>query len=305
MQSIEIGLLRTALILLDEQHVTRAAERLHLSVSATSRALDRCRRAFGDELLVRQGRNLVITARGEALRERIRPLLDEIESLATERPFDPRGLRASFTIRANEAVIAGGGASLLTRARSEAPHVELRFEFEAADDIDALRNGAADLAIGSFSSVPPDITAAPLLVEHLVGALRGDHPLVGQTITPRRFAALEHIVVSRRGIRQGPIDALLAERHLQRSPPIVLPSFAAALAFAAQGDQCAIVPSRLATVFSRGGGLHLFEIPLPLPTVPISQYWHHRLSSDPAHMWLRSCVERAVPAERPDTTSSD
>ena len=49
-------------MLLTERNVTRAGERLFLSQPAVSGILARLRHAFQDELLVRVGRNLELTA---------------------------------------------------------------------------------------------------------------------------------------------------------------------------------------------------------------------------------------------------
>src|SRR5689334_3166810 len=53
---VDLNLLVALEALLDEANVTRAAERVHLSQPAMSDALQRLRRLFGDELLVRVGR---------------------------------------------------------------------------------------------------------------------------------------------------------------------------------------------------------------------------------------------------------
>jgi DNA-binding transcriptional LysR family regulator len=292
-QQSDLGLLRTTLVLLDEQHVTKAAERLYLSTSATSRALDRSRAVFGDPLLVKQGRNVVITPRGEALREQIRPLLREIDALFVADSFDPVKLRQTFVLRAGEAVLASGGSQILARTAAEASHVHIRFENEATDDFEALRTGAASLAIGSYSNLPSDISSEHLVDEHLVAVARAGHDCLKRNMTVRRFAALDQLVVSRRGIAHGPVDQLLAEHDLRRRVAAVVPSFAAALAMAAQSDLVAIVPSRFANVFTKAAGLRQFAIPLALPTVDVRQIWHHRLANDPAHQWLRSCILRA------------
>ena len=63
MQSIDLNLMRVLDAVLDTGSVTAAANRLHLSVPATSHALARLRHALGDPLLVRAGRRLVPTPR--------------------------------------------------------------------------------------------------------------------------------------------------------------------------------------------------------------------------------------------------
>lgn len=61
--SIDLNLLVVLQALLIEKNVTRASRRVHLSQPATSRALARLRELFDDELLVRVGQRMQLTAR--------------------------------------------------------------------------------------------------------------------------------------------------------------------------------------------------------------------------------------------------
>ena len=70
--------------LLSEGSVTGAARRLGLSTPAVSHALARLRERFGDELLVRAGRKMVLTPRAEALRGPVREAIE-----AASRVFEP------------------------------------------------------------------------------------------------------------------------------------------------------------------------------------------------------------------------
>ena len=63
---IATNLLRALDVLLEEENVSRAAARLHLTQSAMSRSLARLRQLFGDELLLRTGRGMRPTARARA-----------------------------------------------------------------------------------------------------------------------------------------------------------------------------------------------------------------------------------------------
>src|SRR3989338_9866962 len=81
MSTPDLNLLITLDALLAEGSVARAARRLRLSPSAMSRALARLRETTGDPLLVRAGRGLVPTPRALELRERIGPLVQEIEAV--------------------------------------------------------------------------------------------------------------------------------------------------------------------------------------------------------------------------------
>lgn len=54
MQNINLNLLRTLQVLLEESHVSRTAERLCVTQSAVSRQLTQLRELFGDPLLIRE-----------------------------------------------------------------------------------------------------------------------------------------------------------------------------------------------------------------------------------------------------------
>lgn len=286
MQGIDLNLLPQLRALLEEEHVTRAAERMHLSVPAMSRALERCRRTFGDPLLVRSGRNVVITPRGREVLAELVPVMASIDALTVRpEPFDPAALRRRFTIRANEAVIASLGSPLLAHLGDEAPDVELRFQFESDDDLDRLRDGTVDLAIGGYSQRAGDLHTEHLADETLVGVVRTGTPVSRPGLG--RFAGLDHVVVSRRGRARGPIDDLLAGHGLERRVVAVVPSFSAAIALVAQSDAVTVAPRRFVAVL---GGFATFRVPLDLPVVDVVQMWHERADADAASAWLRGRV---------------
>jgi DNA-binding transcriptional LysR family regulator len=219
--------------------------------------------------------------------ERIEAFLEPIGE------FDPSSLRRRFVVRANEAVIAAIGSVLLDLVRADAPDVELRFELESPDDLDALRHDHTAVAVGSYDEISNDLEFEHLATESLVGVVRAGHPVLRTRMTVARFAALEHIATSRRGIARGPIDEYLADRGRQRRIAAVVPSFTVALAMCAQSDVTTIAPRRLAALLTAAGGLVSFDSPVPLPTVDVAMLWHARVACDPAHQWLRDCIRRA------------
>jgi DNA-binding transcriptional LysR family regulator len=298
-QEIDLNLLPVLRVLLEEEHVSRAAERLHLSIPATSRALDRCRRTFNDPLLVRQGRGVVATPRARELLVQLVSLLEGLEVLRVPTPvFDPKLVRQTFVVRANEAVIAALGSSLFVGLHGEAPHVEVRFESEAADDLERVADGSASLAIGSYTAVARELVAESLVAEQMIVAMRADHPAAKQMLTLKRFVALDHVVASRRGRARGPVDRYLSEFGFERRVVAVVPTFSAALAIALSSDAIALVPKRLAVLLSGDGGAALRKPPLGLPDIDVQQIWHGRLTNDPAHSWFRDRVRAAAVAAK-------
>ncbi|QHC23303.1 LysR family transcriptional regulator [Streptomyces sp. GS7] len=290
--------------LLSEQSVTRAAARLHTSPAAMSRTLARLRRILQDPLLVRAGQTMVPTPRAQALRDEAATVVRRLGALLSPGAgVDPAALHTTFTLQAADLVGATLAPGLLQLARQQAPGVSLRFRAEELEAGPALRDGRIDLEVGSIDHVDPETQVEELVTLRMVAAVRAGHPLTEGTLTPARLAAAEHVVVSRRGRFTGPLDAALANHNLSRRVSTVLPSHLAAMTLAARSDAICLVPAALPgaapsplTDTATTLGLHLLNIPLPLPPLTIGMAWHPRHAADGAHHWLRNAVRRTVHA---------
>jgi DNA-binding transcriptional LysR family regulator len=289
----DLNLLFTLDVLLAEGSVARAGRRLHLSPSAMSRALARLREATGDPLLVRAGRGLVPSPRALELRERVRQLVHDAE--AALRPADALDLGKldrTFTLRAREGFVENFGARLLARVSAEAPGVRIDFVPKLDKDSAPLRDGTVDLETGVVGKTTgPEVRAQALFTDRFIGVVRAGHPLCEGEITPARYAAAAHILVSRRSRGKSPIDDALALLGLERGIATTVGGFPAALALARASDLVATVPER--HTGDLRAGMHSFTLPLPVAPITVSLLWHPRMDGDPAHRWLRRKTEEA------------
>jgi DNA-binding transcriptional LysR family regulator len=296
MSTPDFNLLITLDVLLAEGSVARAAKRLRLSPSAMSRALARLRETTGDPLLVRAGRGLVATPRALELRERVSQLVQDAEAVLrpAEQP-DLKQLSRTFTLRTSEGFVENFGADLIARVAEQAPGVRLRFMHKPDKDSASLRDGTVDLETGVVGKATgPELRTQGLFRDRFIGVVRRGHPLSEGEITPARYAAGNHISVSRRGLDKGPIDEALEFLELERHIATIVAGFSTALALARVTDLIASVPERHTA--SLRTGLHSFALPLSLPAFTVAMLWHPRLDADPVHRWLRGCL-RDVCAE--------
>jgi DNA-binding transcriptional LysR family regulator len=292
----DLNLLVTLDVLLAEGSVARAAQRLRLSPSAMSRALARLRETTGDPLLVRAGRGLVPTPRALELRERVRQLVQEAEAvLRPAEKLDLKRLVRTFTLRTSDGFVESFGPALIARVGKEAPGLQLRFLPKTDKDSTPLREGTVDLETGVVGKMTgPEVRAQALFRDRFIGVVRKRHPLSRGRVTPARYAAGRHVLVSRRSLDWGPIDEALKSFGLEREIATVVGGFAAALALARASDLIASVPER--HTGSLRAGMHSFPLPVPAPEITVSLLWHPRLDADPAHRWLRACVRDACAA---------
>jgi DNA-binding transcriptional LysR family regulator len=286
----DLNLLVALDVLLAEGSVAGAARRLRLSPSAMSRTLARLRDTTGDPLLVRAGRGLVPTPRALALRERVSQLVQDSEAvLRPAETLDLKRLARTFTLRTSEGFVENFGPELIARVGEAAPGVRLRFVQKPDKDSAPLRDGAVDLETGVVgTATSPEVRAQALFRDRFVGVVRNGHALTGGEITPSRYAAGRHILVSRRGLDSGPIDDALRPLGLERQIVTIVGGFATALALARASDLIASVPER--HTGNLRAGMHSFPLPVSMPEITVSLLWHPRLDADPAHRWLRACV---------------
>jgi DNA-binding transcriptional LysR family regulator len=297
MTTPDFNLLITLDVLLAEGSVARAAKRLRLSPSAMSRALARLRETTGDPLLVRAGRGLVPTPRALELRERVSRLVQDGQAvLRPAEMLDLKGLVRTFTLRATDGFAENFGPELIARVGRQAPGVRLRFMQKPDKDSAPLREGTVDLEIGVVGEATgPEMRAQALSRDRFIGAVRKGHALSRGRITPQRYAAGRHIVVSRRGRDKGPIDEALHALGLEREVVTIVGAFSTALALARGSDLIASVPER--HTGNLRAGMFSFPLPVAVLEVTVSSLWHPRMDADPAHRWLRGIV-REVCGER-------
>ncbi|MFJ6793523.1 LysR family transcriptional regulator [Streptomyces sp. NPDC091268] len=292
---LDLNLLVALDALLEEESVTGAAARLHVSAPAMSRTLGRIRRALGDPVLVRAGRRLVPTPRAVALRPRVHTLVHQAHDLLTPEPVtDPRLLARDFIVQASDLVLAELAPRLVAAVAGQAPGVTLRFMPESLEGTPALREGRVDLEIGVIGRPDPETRTESLGRTRLLAAVRAAHPLAGRkTVTAKAFAAADHVGVSRQGRVRGPIDDRLAELGLHRRVVAVVPSWHAALLLCRETDLVCLAPADGTRYHRDVLGLRTFEVPLELPSLAFDMAWHPRNDGDPAHIWLRDRVRES------------
>jgi DNA-binding transcriptional LysR family regulator len=293
----DLRLLRCFIALVEEHSVTRAAARLGMTQSAMSHALGRLRRTFGDPLLVRGREGSAVTARAMELEGPIRDLLDRARTIAAiDAPFDPARSTARFIVMAAEYVEYLLAARVVERLRSAAPSVTV--EFRAADrDMapSALERGELDFRIGWWPSAPQSLRQVTLFSDRLVVVVRSGHPAIRGTLSLDTLITTPQvrILASRVGVSAQMFDAALARTG--RRPPAVVAWSQNAFTLArvvAQTDCAAFVAQRLARELAVPHGLQILEMPLDMPPIRISLYWHERMQNQPAHRWFRGVLRQ-------------
>lgn len=290
MTTLDLNLLVPLDVLLTEGSVVAAARRLQLSPSAMSRTLARLREVTGDPLLVRAGRGLVPTPRAMALRERIRQVVDDAESvLRPVMKLDLQGLSRTFTLRTSEGFVETFGPALIARVARDAPGVKLWFLSKPDKDSTPLRDGTVDLETGvTGKTMGPEIRTQGLFRDRHIGVVRKGHALSKGKVSAAQYAAGQHVLVARRDLEHGRVDEALEALGLKRQVLVTVGGFSPAIALARASNMIATVPEK--HTYTLCEGMFRFALPITLPNFIVSLFWHPRLDTDLPHRWLRSLV---------------
>ena len=289
---LDRSLLPTLFALLEERHITRAAKRCFLSQPAMSRALERLRKMFGDELLVRVGSGYERTVRGERLLRELESLLPRLDLLFKAEQFDParseEQFRLTMTDHASVVVLPG----LVQRVASAAPGCRMELVPWSDERFDDVRAGRLDLVL-DVAAAPAKLKSEILFSDVFVCVIASSHPFKKRRFTLSHYLQYRHVVVDVLSGQQTPVDRPLAALGLKRRVGLALPYFLPAFLSVAQSDMILTIPSRMIHTLEKSAGVRVVKAPRELVGFKYEMSWHARLTSDPAHEWFRDQV-RAV-----------
>ena len=271
---IDLNLLVLFEVVLNERHVGRAAQRLHLSPSAVSHGLARLRRLFKDPLFLRTPKGVVPSARATELAEPIADILARVKRVAsTAEPFDPAHSKRRFIIGAPDGLSTVFLPPLVARLRASAPHVDIGLrELLPAESVRSsgrlwqhalgeLEARAVDIVVLPIDDVPTRFAARALYEDDFVIAMRVGHPFADEP-TLDRFCEMPQLLVSLTGDAFGFMDEILARQGRSRRIALTVPNFMTALAMTAQSDLIGALPRGLTSKYAQRFGVAHIEPPL-------------------------------------------
>ncbi len=305
---LDLDLLVHLAVLLEERHVTRAANRCFLSQSAMSRQLERLREALGDELLLRTGRLHERTARGEQLLRELEPLLPRIEGILQGRSFDPAKSKDQFQVTMTDYACAVLLPELVKRTTKLAPNCSIDVHGWSEHSFDDLRTGRMDTVITVAGlGVPQGIRCETIFSDVFACVVSANHPLSARKISLAKYLKYRHVVVSVIGGQQTLVDRPLADLSTRREVGLTLPFFSPAIAAVANTNMILTVPRRLALAHTKSGAVQWLAAPPEIRGFNYDMMWHERLDEDPAHHWFREQVRSLGQQmmKRPSSRSTD
>jgi DNA-binding transcriptional LysR family regulator len=287
LNNFDLNLLVAFQALIEERSLTRAGRRLSLTQPAVSRIFDRLQLMFGDEVLVRTGREYQPTRRALEIHAELQRLLPQMESLLQPRTFEPATTQGIFRIAATDysaLVVLPGLTKVLSKA---AP--SLRLEVSPLDNtnvLDKLSANTLDLAFRVTES-PQPFQSEALFEDRLVCLVRRGHPLVHGHTTLETYLKQKHVAGGQMpGLVQRNLDRIGVKPNIQLRVP-----FSVLGPVIERTDSIATLPSRMAKRIVAMSRTQIIPAPKEFDRFTYLQVWHPRYESDPVHKWIRGLVK--------------
>ncbi|MBP1292505.1 MULTISPECIES: LysR family transcriptional regulator [Bradyrhizobium] len=297
--AIDLNLLVAFEALMEERHVTRAAERIGLAQPSMSSALRRLRALFADELFLRAGAGMQPTEKALALAGPIGEALRQIRSaLVPDQGFDPAIARRRITIAATDYGDLVVVPELTRLLRIEAPGIDLAVRplTDATVALAKLERGELDALIGGHLPESPRCVRHRVFEERFVCVRDTARTNRSERLSLKDYATLPHALFSAAGGDSLPsvIDALLARHGLKRRVAVTL-AHVVAVPFAVAGtDLIATMAERVARRFTHLADIAVVAPPIDIPAFAIDLIHPSRAARDPALRWFLDAVDRCA-----------
>lgn len=293
LRQADLNLLVVFSALAEERNVTRAAARLFLSQPAVSRALQRLRDMFHDDLLIRTSSGYEPTPKGQRLLHELESTLPRLDRLLSSADFDPANEETSFRIAATDHASHVVCPLLCRAVLPSAGKVSFIFVPLHDAQFEAMEKGRIDLLLVADDGTAPAHFAREAIFEVEFACVVARESRFKRALTLKQYLAADHIGINIvRGIQTIPekrLSTIGAKRHC----PMVVPFHTAAMRSLIGTDLVATVPRRIAELEASNPSLRIVEAPAALGTFKYLMAWHPRMNTDAAHIWLRSIIREA------------
>jgi DNA-binding transcriptional LysR family regulator len=286
---LDLNLLVALDVLLEEQNITHAAVRLHMTQSATSGVLGRLRNYFEDDLLVQVGRKMMPTPLAKELEIPVREVLLKIQTSITAKPvLDIAGSKRHFRIMASDYLISVVFAEVIQAVNREAPHITFELMSPGKTAVEMLLRGEVDLMIAPDHYVVKEHPSQLLFEEQHVCVVWDGNSSVGEQLSLERYLELGHVSVAFGRSRTPGFDEwLMSQYGCKRRLEVITHDFNTLPQLVIGTERIATMHSRLAKLYARSLPLRILPPPVELPAMREYMAWHRSLDRDPMLLWLR------------------
>lgn len=295
-KGLDLNLLVVLDALLEEESVSKAALRLHVSQPAVSAALAKLRWHTGDELLHKIGRTTRLTPRALAMMKPLKEILIQIEATVRgHSEIDLLSLDRTFSISMTSLSAQVLLPGLVDKLVSTAPLVRCSVEDIAFDTVTRIKTGELDFCVTFLQTkllnpkeTLDELNHASIFNDRWVAVVGNENRRLAGTLDFETLCSMPYVETRPGGI-PSMVERVLDQLHRRPRPMISVQTFELAISAVIDSDCVAIVPSLMIGKQARPF-VRQFEPPFAIPEINEYLVWHSRNADDPGHGWFRNLL---------------
>ncbi|MGW1816003.1 LysR substrate-binding domain-containing protein [Streptomyces sp. NPDC002125] len=250
------------LLLADELHFGRTADRMRLSRARVSQLVQRLERRVGAPLFVRTSRRVALTSLGRQLRADLEPHHRAIEAALARAAATARGIDTVLHVGFSNPLTGEIALKAAEALRVSHPGLAVEIcEVPLTDPFGQLRSGAFDIQLQEHPVREDDLSGGPaLLAEERVLAVPSSHPLAArESVSMEDLAGVPLLTI------EGELPDYWLEQHVPTHTPGGRPigrgpavtQMQEALTLVAGGRGALLTAAHTTTYYTRPGIVYL------------------------------------------------
>ena len=293
---MEFRHLRYFLVLAEELHFGRAAQRLSISQPPLSLNIQQLEASVGAKLFTRNSKAVQLTAAGLAFVPAARALIDQAAQAASHARDVGQGMAGSLAIGFSGTMLYSGLPNILERFQAEHPLLRLTLkELSSSEQLIELAHDRLDLGFVHTTRVPPELSQVPVSSQAFVCCLPVGHALARKRSLSLKQLHGEAFAVVSRAVSPDYHERILAictEAGFYPEFRYELRHWLSVVSLVSQGMGVALVPAALRQSAMAGAAF----VPLDAATTPYDTHCLWKTARD--HQSLTAFV-KAVRAIAP------
>lgn len=288
-KGLDLNLLVALDVLLTEKNVSRAADKLCLSQSATSGALARLREYFNDDILVQVGRKMVCTPRAQVLQAKVRAALMQIDGTIIQPPeFDPATVERTIRIVASDYVVIAALSHAIAKIRAQAPNLTIHLDPPGLEPASKMERGEIDLMAMPEVYIADDHPSERYFSDEYLVLVDANHPAAEQgKISREAFFEARHVTMRFATHTPSFEQWFMKNSGVERNLAVVAGSFTAVPFLVQRTENVALLQGKLAKMFEQMMPVRALPCPVDIPPLIEHLQWHAYSAGDECLTWLR------------------
>lgn len=286
---MEFRHLRYFLVLAEELHFGRAAQRLAISQPPLSTNIQQLEASVGARLFTRNSKAVQLTEAGRAFVPQARALLEQAQQAARHARDVAQGLAGSLQVGFVGTMLYRGLPGLLKRFQVQHPRLRLTLkELSSSDQLIELAHERLDLGFVHTTRVPPGLSQILVASQPFVACLPAGHALARKRALSLAALQGEPFACISRGVSADyheRIVALCTEAGFTPEIRYELRHWLSVVSLVSQGLGVALVPQALRQSALPGTAF----VPLDSASVPYDTYCLWKTARD--HQALAAFLE--------------